>query len=55
MAYSPPREEQEGCFLDDMSFTSEEETLLELFVTWHFTNAMVVAGLAGDCIFSFEE
>jgi hypothetical protein len=27
MAYSPPREEQEGGFLDDMSFTSEEEMM----------------------------
>ena len=25
MAYSPPREEQEGGFLDDLSFSEEEE------------------------------
>ena len=33
MAYSPPREEQEGQFLDDMSFSEEEEDEMGEVVT----------------------
>ena len=33
MAYSPPREEQEGQFLDDMSFSEEEEEEMGEVVT----------------------
>ena len=30
MAYSPPREEQEGGFLDDLSFSEDEEEMREV-------------------------